>query len=81
MGQRNLSPVKNCSRGQRNLMPAASALPSSPTDQFVCLPVSASSADEAIGPTTRGQILLAGFFSSEVSLKLERLRKRWPRHA
>ena len=65
MGQGNLSPVEDCPRGQGNLVPTACTLSPSPTDQFVSLPVSASRANETIGPPTGGQILLAGFFSGE----------------
>jgi hypothetical protein len=81
MGQGNLSPVKDCPGGPRDSMPAADTLSASTADQFVGLSVSASRTNEAVGPTTRSQILLAGFFTGEVGLKLaKRLGKCRPRH-
>jgi hypothetical protein len=68
MGQGNLSPVKNCPRGQGDLVPTASTLPPL-VHQLVGSPVSALRADEAIGPATGRQILLAGLFTGEVGLK------------
>ncbi len=69
MGQRDLSPVKNSPGCQRDLVPAAGTLPPSLIHQFVGSPMSASRADEAIGPATGRQVLLAGFFSGEVSFE------------
>jgi hypothetical protein len=81
VGQRNLSPVEHRSGGQRNLVPTACTLSPSHAGQFVGMSVSASRADETIGPTARSQILLASFFSSKVGLKLtQRFGKRRPRH-
>src|SRR5579871_1613674 len=82
MGQGNLGPVEDGSGGQRNLVPTACTLSPSPAGQFVRLPVSAWRANEPIGPTAGCEILLAGFLSSEVGLKLtQRLGKRRARHA
>lgn len=83
MRQGNLSPVEDCPGGQRNLVPAEPAhCRRVRADQFVGLPVSASRANETIGPATGSQILLAGFLSSEVRLSLtERFGKRRTRHA
>ena len=69
MGQRDLGPVKNRPGGQRDLVPAAGALPPSLVHQFVGSPMSASRADEAIGPATGRQVLLAGLFSGEVGFE------------
>jgi hypothetical protein len=70
MGQGNLGPVKNRSGGQRDLVPAARTLLPSLLRQFVGSLMSASRADEAIGPATGRQVLLAGVFTGEVGLKL-----------
>jgi len=70
MRQGNLSPVKNSPRSQRDLVPAASALPASLVCQFVGSPMTASRADEAIGPSTGRQVLLASLLTGEVGLKL-----------
>ena len=81
MSQRNLSPVKNRPGGQRDLVTAAGTLPPSLIHQFVGSLMSASRADEAIGPATGRQVLLAGFFGSEVGLKLaQRFGKRRSGH-
>jgi len=70
MGQGDLSPVKNRSSRQRDLVPAASTLPPSLVHQFVGSPMSASRADETIRPATGRQVLLACLFTGEVGLKL-----------
>ena len=70
MGQGDLSPVKNSSGGQRDLVPAASTLPPSLLHQFVGSLMSAPRADETIGPATGRQVLLAGLFTGEVGLNL-----------
>jgi hypothetical protein len=70
MGQGDLSPVQNSSGSQRDLVPAASTLPSSLVHQFVGSPMPASRADETIGPATGRQVLLARLFAGEVGLKL-----------
>jgi len=73
--------MKNRPGGQRGLMPAAGTLPQSLIHQFVCSLMSASGADETIGPAADGEVLLAGFFGGEVPLKLpERFGKRRPWH-
>jgi len=51
-------------------MPTASTLLPSLIHQFVGSPMSASRADEAIGPPTGRQVLFAGFFTAEVGLEL-----------
>ena len=80
--QRDLGPVKNRSGCQRDLMTAAGTLPPSLLHQFVRSPMSASRADEAIGPATGPEVLLAGFFGGEVALKLpQRFGKRRSGHA
>ena len=77
LSQRDLSPVKNCPGCQRDLVTAAGALPPPLIQQFVRAPMSASGADEAIGPAAGRQVLLAGFLSGEVALKLpQRFGKR-----
>jgi hypothetical protein len=81
MGQRGLSPVKHCPGGQRDLMTAAGTLPPSLSHQFVRSPMSASGADEAIGPATAREVLLAGLLGGEVVLKLpQRFGKRRSGH-
>jgi hypothetical protein len=81
MSQRDLGPVKNRPGGQRDLVTAADALPPSLIHQFVRSPMSASGAEEAIGPAAGRQIALAGFLSGELALKLtQRFGKRRPGH-
>jgi len=70
MGKGNLSPVKNSSGGQRDLVPTASTLPPSLLHQCVGSLMPASRADEAIRPATGHQVLLAGLFIGEVGLEL-----------
>ena len=62
--------MKHSSGGQRDLVPAGSTLSPPLVHQFVGSPLSASRADEAIGPATGRQVLLAGLFTDEVGLKL-----------
>ena len=81
MSQRDLGPVKNRPSGQRDLVTAAGALPPSLIHQFVRSPMSASGADEAIGPAAGHQVVLAGFLGGEVALKLpQRFGKRRSGH-
>jgi len=81
MGQRNLGPVKSGPSGQRDLMTAAHTLPPSLIHQFIRSLMSASGADETIGPATGRKVPLAGFLGGEVSLKLpQRFGKRWSGH-
>ena len=62
-------------------MTTAGALPPALVYQFVCSPPSASGAEEAIGPATSGEVLLARFLVSEVVLKLPQgFGKRWSWH-
>jgi hypothetical protein len=68
--QRDLGPVKNRPSGQRDLVTAAGTLPSSLIHQFVRSPMSASGANEAIGPAAGREIWLAGFLGGELALKL-----------
>jgi hypothetical protein len=70
MAQRDLGPVKNRPRDQRDLMTAAHTLPPSLIHQFISSPMSASGADETIRPATGREVLLAGFLGGEVALKL-----------
>src|SRR5246127_3979425 len=80
--QRDLGPVKNRSGCQRDLMTAAGTLPPSLLHQFVRSPMSASRADEAIGPATGPEVLLASPFRRELRLEFAQgLRKRRARHA
>ena len=58
VGQRTLSPVENCSGGQRHLVPAADTLSTSPGYQLVGSLMPASRADEAIGPAAGREVLL-----------------------
>ena len=77
MGQRDLGPVKNRASSQRDLLTAAGTLPSALIHQFVRSPMSASGADEAIGPAASREVFLARYFGSEVALKLpKRFGKR-----
>jgi len=62
--------VKNSPRGQRDLVPTASTLPASLVCQFLGSPMTASRADEAIGPSTGRQVLLASLLTGEVGLQL-----------
>src|SRR5216684_401890 len=81
MGQRNLRPVKNGPRCQRNLVPTLGALVAPLVHQFVGSFVPASRANEPIWPTTSRQILLAGLLGGKVGLKLaKRLGKCWSGH-
>ena len=81
MGQRDLGPVKNRPGGQRDLVTAASTLPPTLIHQFVRSPMSASGADEAIGPAAGREVPLAGFLGGEVALKLpQRFGKRRSGH-
>jgi hypothetical protein len=66
----DFSPLKNSPGGQRDLVPTASTLSPALVHQFVGSPMSASRADEAIGPATGRQVLLASLFASEIGLKL-----------
>jgi hypothetical protein len=52
------------------LITAASTLPPSLRHQFVGSLMSASGADEAIGPAAGRKVLLTGLLGSEVALKL-----------
>ena len=62
-------------------MTTAGALPPALVYQFVRSPPSASGAEEAIGPATSGEVLLARFLVSEVVLKLPQgFGKRWSWH-
>ena len=65
-GQRNLRPMKDGPGGQRNLVPALGALMASLVHQFIGSLVPASRTNEAIRPTTRRQVLLAGLLGGEV---------------
>jgi len=81
MRQGNFSPVKNSPRGQRDLVPTGSTLPPSLVHQFIGSSMSASRTDEAIGPATGRQVLLASLVCGEVGLKLVYcLRKRRSGH-
>jgi len=68
--QRDLGPVKNRPGGQRDLVTATGALLSSLILQFVSTPMSASGANEAIGPAAGHQVVLASFLGGELALKL-----------
>jgi hypothetical protein len=70
MRQGDFSPVKNSPGGQRDLVPTASTLAPSLVHQFVGSSMSVSRADEAIGPATGCQVLLASLLTGEVSLEL-----------
>jgi hypothetical protein len=77
MSQRDPGPVKNSPGCQRGLLTASGALPPSLIHQFVRSPMSASGADEAIGPAAGRQVVLAGFLGGELDLKLpQRFGKR-----
>ena len=81
MSHRDLGPVKNRPGGQRDLVTAASALVPSLIYKFVRSPMSASGADEAIGPAAGRQVVLAGVLGGKVALKLlQRFRERRSRH-
>jgi hypothetical protein len=81
MSQRDPGPVKNSPGCQRGLLTASGALPPSLIHQFVRSPMSASGADEAIGPAAGRQVVLAGFLRGELVLKLpQRFGKRWSGH-
>jgi hypothetical protein len=70
MGQRDFGPVKNSAGGQRDLVPTASTLSPSRVYQFIGSPMSAPRADEAIGPATGRQVVLASLFAGDIGLKL-----------
>ena len=70
IGQRNPGPVKDRPGCQRDLMTTAGTLPPSLIHQFVHSPMFASGADEAFGPATGREVLLAGFLGGEVALKI-----------
>ena len=81
MRQGNFSPVKNSPGGQRDLVSTGSTLPPSLVHQFIGSSMSASRTDEAIGPATGRQVLLASLVCGEVGLKLVYcLRKRRSGH-
>jgi hypothetical protein len=73
--------VKNRAGGERDLMTAADALPPSLIHQFIRSPMSASGADETVGPAASCEVLFAGFLCGEVGLKLPQcFGKRRPGH-
>lgn len=81
MSQRGLSPVKNGPGGQRDLVTTAGALTQPSIHKFVGPPISASWADEAVGPAAGREVPLAGFLGGEVDLKLpQRFWKRRSGH-
>ena len=81
MRQWDLGPVKNRPGGQRDLVTAGGALPTSLVHQFVGSTMSTSGADETIGPAAGREVLLAGFLGGEVALKLtQRLGKQRSGH-
>ena len=80
--QRGSRVVQNRPGRQRHLIPAGGALPTSLSHHGICALVPAAPTREAIGPATRGQILLTGLFASELTLKFAQVsRKRRTRHA
>ena len=61
---------------QRNLAPTGGTLPVSLSRQFIGAPVPAPQTRETIRPAAGGQILLAGFFATELRLEFaQSLRK------
>ena len=68
MRQWDLGPVKNRPGGQRDLMTAGGTLSPSMVHQFVGSTMSASGADETLGPAAGREVLLAGFLGGEVAL-------------
>jgi len=81
VSQWNLRPVKHCPGRQRDLIATLGTLPASLFNEFVRPPVPALRADEAIGPSTSSQVLLARLFAGELGLELpERLRERRSGH-
>jgi hypothetical protein len=82
VGQRSLRVVKNRPRRQRNLVPTGGALPTPIRHKGVRTPMVAARAREAIWPAAGRQILLAGLFGRELTLKLAQiLGERRARHA
>jgi hypothetical protein len=80
--QRGFRIVQNRPGRQRHLIPAGGALPASSSHHGVCALVPAALTCEAIGPATGGQILLAGLFAGELTLKFAQAsRKGRTRHA
>jgi len=61
--------MKHSTGSQRNLVATSCALPASSFHNGVGCPVPASTTGETIRPATGGQIILAGFFGSELKLK------------
>ena len=70
LGQRDLGPVENRPSCQRDLVTAARTLPQSLIHQVVRSPISASGAEETLGPAAGRKVLFAGFLGGEVALKL-----------
>ena len=80
--QWSLCVVKDRAGRQGHLMPARRALPASVRHEGVGARVGTSRASEPLGPPTRGEVLLARFFSGELTLKLAHISgKRRARHA
>ena len=69
-GQRGLGIVKDGSRCQRDLVTASRALPASSSYQRIAATVRALGTPVPLGPTARGQVLLAGLFAGKLKLKL-----------
>ncbi len=77
----SLRAMKDRAGRQRNLVPTLGALLPSLLHQCIGSPVPASRADEAIGPPTSRQVLLAGLFGGKLGLKLaERFGERRSGH-
>jgi hypothetical protein len=80
--QRNFRAMKNCARSQPDLVATLAALPAPLVQQLLGFCVSAARTNEAIRPTTSGQIPLAGFLRGTVGLKLaQRFWERGVRQA
>jgi hypothetical protein len=81
-GQRGLGIVKNSARGQRDLVAAGGALPTSSSHQRVAARMGASRTLITLRPAALGQVLLARLLVGELKLKLgERLWEGRARHS
>ena len=81
LGQRQLGVVEDGPRGQRDLVPAARALPPALVDEHIRVPAPTARTHESVRPPARSQILSAGVFGGELALKLgQTLGESWAGH-
>ena len=82
LGQRQLGVVEDGPRGQRDLVPAARALPPALVDEHIRVPAPTARTHESVRPPARSQLLSAGVFGGELALKLgQTLGESWAGHS